>query len=71
MQYCAISGEQCRNGVVSIKSGHIFEKELIEKYIDTVGICPITNQELSRKDLVEIKCNEISKPKINNNLNMN
>jgi pre-mRNA-processing factor 19 len=46
MQYCAISGEPVKNGVVSIKSGHVFEKELIEKYLETVGICPITNQEL-------------------------
>ena len=41
--------------MVSIKSGHVFEKERIEKIIETVGICPVTGEELSLSDLVEIK----------------
>lgn len=51
---CAITGEQLTEPVVSKKSGHIFEKRVILKYIETAGICPITNQSLTKEDLIPI-----------------
>lgn len=71
MQYCSISGQQVKRGVISSKSGHVFEKELIERQIDSLGVCPITQQPLSKTDLVEIKTDLISVPKIDSNLTMN
>ncbi len=52
---CAITGELLEDPVISSKSGHIFERRIIEKHIDATGKCPITDQYLSKSDLIEIK----------------
>ena len=43
--------------VVSVKSGHVFEKRLIEKIIKDIGRCPVTDQVLTMDDVVEVKIN--------------
>jgi hypothetical protein len=53
---CAISGEPIQEGVVSKKSGHIFEKRTIMEVIDSNGSCPLTGQSLAEEDLVPLKC---------------
>ncbi|KAI9484030.1 MAG: WD40-repeat-containing domain protein [Benjaminiella poitrasii] len=53
--FCAISGEAPEQPVVSLKSGHVFEKRLIEKYITENGKDPINNEEITVDDLLEIK----------------
>ena len=40
--FCSISGEVPTQPVVSTKSGHVFEKRLIEKYLADEGKCPVT-----------------------------
>ncbi|CDS05955.1 hypothetical protein LRAMOSA08483 [Lichtheimia ramosa] len=55
--FCAISGEAPEEPVVSVKSGHLFEKRLIEKYIADHGKDPITGEELTNDDLVSVKAN--------------
>eukprot|EP01112_Ceratiomyxa_fruticulosa_P015019 TRINITY_DN436_c0_g1_i4.p1 TRINITY_DN436_c0_g1~~TRINITY_DN436_c0_g1_i4.p1 ORF type:complete len:493 (-),score=123.38 TRINITY_DN436_c0_g1_i4:165-1643(-) len=52
---CSISGTTPEEPVVSTKSGHVFEKRLIEKYVEVNGKDPITNEPISQSDLVEIK----------------
>ena len=42
--------------MVSLKSGHLFEKRLITKYIETEGKCPVTGQELSLSDIWDVTC---------------
>ena len=49
--------------VVSKKSGHIFEKRTIKKFLLESGQCPITGEDLSAVDLVDIKPNSTVKPK--------
>ncbi|KAJ1991544.1 hypothetical protein H4R33_001302 [Dimargaris cristalligena] len=62
---CAISGEVPEVPVVSTKTGHIFEKRLILKYIAENGTCPVTGAELAEGDLVEIQQgNPTGRPKI-------
>ncbi|ORY05096.1 WD40 repeat-like protein [Basidiobolus meristosporus CBS 931.73] len=54
--FCAISGEAPEVPVVSSKSGHVFEKRLIIKYLaENDNKCPITGEELTEQDLVEVK----------------
>ncbi|KAG1170391.1 hypothetical protein G6F70_007687 [Rhizopus microsporus] len=53
--FCAISGEAPEQPVVSIKSGHVFEKRLIEKYISEHGRDPVNNEEMTVEDLIDVK----------------
>lgn len=50
-----VSGEVIKQGVISKKSGHLFEKNLIEKVIATTNQCPITKNDLSIDDLIPIQ----------------
>ncbi|CAG8572491.1 3904_t:CDS:2 [Acaulospora colombiana] len=52
---CAISGEPPQEPVVSKKSGNVYEKRLIEKYIAEYGKDPVSGEETSEDDLLEIK----------------
>ncbi len=40
--------------VVSIKSGHLFERRVAEKYVRETGKCPITGEALSVDDLMPL-----------------
>ncbi|TFY71143.1 hypothetical protein EVG20_g1879 [Dentipellis fragilis] len=55
MFFCAISGEPPQDPVVSSKSGHVYEKRLIHKYISENGTDPITGEKLEESDLVSVK----------------
>ncbi|EPE06458.1 cell cycle control protein [Ophiostoma piceae UAMH 11346] len=52
---CAISGEAPEVPVVSKKTGAVYEKRLIEKYIEEHGKEPGTDDELDVEDLLELK----------------
>ncbi|RAO69672.1 uncharacterized protein BHQ10_005684 [Talaromyces amestolkiae] len=60
---CAISGEAPQVPVVSTKSGNVFEKRLIEAYIAENGKDPITGEEASAEDLVELKTARVVRPR--------
>jgi pre-mRNA-processing factor 19 len=49
--------------VISKVSGHIFEKRLIEKHIESTGTCPITGRPLNFDDLIEVKVSRVQKPR--------
>lgn len=54
--FCAISGQPPLHPVLSGKSGHVYEKELVLKYLnENEGKDPITGDSLTKDDLVEIK----------------
>ena len=52
---CTISREVCRKPVISKKTGHIFEKELITKHLNSTGKCPITSQDMTTDDLIDVQ----------------
>ena len=58
MLSCTIGGHVPDVPVVSIKSGHVFEKRLILKHLNHEEKCPVTLQDLTPNDLVEIKINK-------------
>ncbi|CCC11400.1 hypothetical protein SMACR_02058 [Sordaria macrospora] len=60
---CALSGEVPEEPVVSRKTGAVFEKRLIEKYIQENHKEPGTDEELDVEDLLPIKTNRIVRPR--------
>jgi pre-mRNA-processing factor 19 len=58
MFFCAISGEPPQDPVVSSKSGHIFERRLILKYVNENGKDPMNGEKLEESDLVTVKTSE-------------
>jgi len=60
---CAISNEVPEVPVVSPVSGQVYERRLIEKYINESGVDPINKEPLSLEQLIEVKCSPLVKPK--------
>ncbi|KAI0594862.1 cell cycle control protein [Biscogniauxia sp. FL1348] len=60
---CAISGEAPQEPVVSKLSGAVFEKRLIEKYIQENGKDPVSGQDLTLDDLLLIKSTRVVRPR--------
>lgn len=58
-----VSGEAPDEPVVSKKTGTVFEKRLIEKYIEGTGKDPITGDELDLEDLLPIKTARVVRPR--------
>lgn len=52
---CALTRELIKEGAVSKKTGHIFEKSTIIKHLNSFPYCPITNQPMSIDDLVFVQ----------------
>jgi pre-mRNA-processing factor 19 len=55
MNYCSLSGKLLEKPVISKKTGHLFEKELILKHIESTAQCPVSGGELTENDLVELR----------------
>jgi pre-mRNA-processing factor 19 len=55
---CALTGKILENPLISSKTGHVFEKESILSHIDRTGQCPITGQEMTKEELVEVKISD-------------
>ncbi|WVQ85386.1 hypothetical protein IAT38_007551 [Cryptococcus sp. DSM 104549] len=55
MFFCAISGSPPTVPVVSKTSGTVYEKSLIERYIEENGTDPISGEPLMKEDLVDVK----------------
>ncbi|KAK9896316.1 Prp19-domain-containing protein [Cystobasidium minutum MCA 4210] len=54
--FCAISGNAPLHPVVSVKSGNVYEKELILQYLkNNDSKDPITGEIISEDDLVDVK----------------
>jgi len=60
---CAISGQAPEEPVFSPKTGHVYERRLIEKLIDSAGVCPVTKEELTKDDIVDMKANKAVRPR--------
>lgn len=61
--YCSLSNVVPTDPVVSTKSGHLYERSVIEKHIDAEGKCPITGEDMSHDDLLPVKTTRGVKPR--------
>lgn len=59
----SVSGKQAQQPVVSSKSGSVFEKKLIEAYIEEHHKDPVTGDVLGLDDLIEIKASPYQPPR--------
>lgn len=63
--FCSISGTQPLHPVVSTKSGHVYERDLVLKALkDNDGKDPISGEQLSPEDLVDIKTGQSASPSL-------
>ncbi|KAK4131557.1 Prp19-domain-containing protein [Trichocladium antarcticum] len=60
---CALSGEVPEEPVVSKKTGTVFEKRLILKYIEENGKEPGTDEELDPEDLLPVQTSRVVRPR--------
>jgi pre-mRNA-processing factor 19 len=60
---CALSGQPLVTPVVSVKSGHVFEKDLIMKHLSNTGQCPLTGADLSPQDLIPLTVPPLALPR--------
>ncbi|KAI0998852.1 hypothetical protein K3495_g9344 [Podosphaera aphanis] len=60
---CSISGEAPQHAVASSKSGHVYEKRLIEAYITENHKDPVNGEDLEIEDLVELKSARVAIPR--------
>ncbi|CDW72817.1 UNKNOWN [Stylonychia lemnae] len=68
---CALSGLPLENPVVCVKTGHVFERDLIKKQIQHTGQCPLTGVDLSfEQDFIELQVSQsaLPKPPVANNI---
>ena len=57
-----VSDQVPEQPVISKKSGHLFEKRLIEKHLEVENRCPITGEELTSEDLIDLNVALSSNP---------
>ena len=62
MFFCAISGEPPQDPVISTKSGHVYERRLVQKYITENGTDPVTGEKLEESDLISVKASTYALP---------
>lgn len=63
MLSCSLSGIVPEEPVISIKSGHVFEKRMIMKALSVNPTCPVTDQPLTPEDLVNVQKQKINQPR--------
>lgn len=60
---CAICAQPPEEPVFAPKTGHVYEKRLIMKHMESSGKCPVTKEELTQDDLVNMKANKAVRPR--------
>lgn len=60
---CAITGQPPEEPVFSPKTGHVYEKRVITKLIESSGSCPVTKEEITKDDIVDMKSNKAVRPR--------
>mmetsp|Transcript_98760 Transcript_98760/g.205862 ORF Transcript_98760/g.205862 Transcript_98760/m.205862 type:complete len:498 (+) Transcript_98760:133-1626(+) len=60
---CAISGQAPEEPCFSPKTGHVYEKRVITKIIESSGKCPVTKEDMTLDDIVDVKANKAVRPR--------
>ena len=62
-EWCVTVTTRFEDTITDILRGNVFEKRLIESYIAENGRDPVTGEELSAEDLVNLKSARVAKPR--------
>lgn len=62
---CSLSGDVARDPVISVKSGHVFERSLLMKHLERTGQDPVSGEDMSPDtDIIAVKtANPIVRPR--------
>jgi len=64
MLKCALSGQEPpEHPVISRLTGHVFEKRLIDKHLETSDKCPVTGEPLTKNDLIDVQVSQSVRPR--------
>jgi pre-mRNA-processing factor 19 len=63
VQFFANSVKVPEHPVVSPSSGQVYERRLIEKFVQENGVDPVSQKPLSIDDLIDVKASPLVKPK--------
>ena len=53
--FLTVSGEVPQEPVISTKTGHLYEKHIIEKHLRAEAKCPVTGVEMTEDDLMTMQ----------------
>lgn len=60
---CAITGHAPEQPVFCAKTGHVYEKRVIVKHIESTGKCPVTKEDLTADEVVDMKTSKAIRPR--------
>lgn len=55
MLLCSLTNTPTQNPVLSLKSKHVFDAKVLELYVSNNGSDPITNEQMTKEDIIPIK----------------
>lgn len=58
-----VSGDVPQEPVISTKTGHLYEKRIIDKHLKAVAKCPVTGVDMTEEDLMLVQINKALRPR--------
>ena len=59
-----VSGECPQEPVVSRKTGHLYEKRVLEKHIQEEGRCPVTGEQMGQGEVLSLAVSRSVRPRL-------
>lgn len=60
---CAISGAAPEDPVFIASTGYVYDRRTIMKHLESTGKCPVTQESITKEDLVQVRVNKAVKPR--------
>ena len=63
LMLCVVSGSATSQPVASVKTGHVYDRSLLEKHLDERGTCPATGAASTKDDYIKLQVGLITPAK--------
>lgn len=60
---CAITGQLPEEPVFCPKTRHVYEKRVAMKIVESSGVCPVTKEEITKDDIVDMNFTKAARPR--------